>query len=600
MTLFFIACSFLLLLLASTKLMPLGAWWPALAFLVIVAVKQPARYALSSPGIWFLLFCFAFLVQTLVFSPNYEAKAIYIAFTLIAPFLIFTKLKSTKTIFTFTSFTATVIALLGFVMWLNGIGFGPVNSVRADVLFGTPNTYATFINLFLTPLLAYYLLGHGKHFVLLGIYILFATLLAAQSRGGYLGLAGSTVIFLLLVQFSTLSKHRLRIAQVILGCLAIVFLFSLDWPSNPSIAHWEGSSRLVSTVTEGDMPRLELLTIAYQALQHHFPWGTGTFTFKYHVEMFKHLSWQVQHTSFVHNDYLQLLIENGLIGFSLFLGWILALYFFALKLKNRLNETHHHPAIISIIALSSLLAHALVDFPFYVPVFQALIGAYLGVINKHLIALDAYHLKVPTISHYLPKGITLPFAKNVFICSIVIWLGLPFFARLASDFSMQWLSQLDAQRAVYWQSIARTLQPRSSEYYWREGMIWKDLGVSRKNPSMLEKSETLFAKGAEVNPYETINLIHRIALHRDHENLLTTKIQQKEIESWMQRAKQLEPIGIDVQVEYIRFLNHYGPQEEAIKQAELLLQWKPNAKLAKLLLEEVKKPKNTALSSQQP
>ena len=55
-------------------------------------------------------------------------------------------------------------------------------------LFATPNTLATALNLGLAPVLAYYLLGYGERGVYGLTLLLFAALLATQSRGGYLGL----------------------------------------------------------------------------------------------------------------------------------------------------------------------------------------------------------------------------------------------------------------------------------------------------------------------------------------------------------------------------------------------------------------------------
>ena len=43
------------------------------------------------------------------------------------------------------------------------------------------------------------------------------------------------------------------------------------------------------------------------------------------------------------------------------------------------------PLILSATAITSMLAHALVDYPFYIPVLVVVFGAYLGIINRCII-----------------------------------------------------------------------------------------------------------------------------------------------------------------------------------------------------------------------
>ena len=587
LALFFISSAFLLLLIASTKLMPFGAWWPGLIALILLTSLTPLSLKLSVPGALFVTFCLTLLLQAILLAPTYDPKAIYLSFSLLLPFLIFSNRLSTLQAFKFAACIAALISYAGLIFWLNGLGFGWGNGVRADIVFGTPNTFATFINIFLAPLLAYYLLGKGGRGVFALLILLFTTLLSAQSRGGYLALAASMGFFATIVGPKTLLSNKERISHILLGFTSSVLM--LQWFTRSGAAVWEGSSRLLATATEGDMPRMELYAMALQTLKEHFPNGTGTFTFKYYLEMYKPMSWQDRHTSFVHNDYLQLAVENGLLGIGLFLAVIITLYFLLFKHRSRIVHEHRLPLILSATGASSMLAHALVDFPFYVPVFQAILGAYLGIINRHLVEMGSVHYEVPALPKWwLPPGISLGFVKGISVLALISWLGLPFFAKIAAGYGLSHLIINNYEGAVYWHSLASMLQPRSSEYYWREGIIWRDLAVTRHDPRMMEKSDALFAKGAEVNPLETINLLHRVGIHRQHQDLFTKPTSREQVASWMLRAKQLDPIGIDTQVEYIRFLAFYGPHEDAVSQAETLLRWRPDSKFAQRLLGDIK------------
>ena len=84
---------------------------------------------------------------------------------------------------------------------------------------------------------------------------------------------------------------------------------------------------------------------------------------------------------FVHNDYLQIWLEAGLPGLLAFLSVIGVFYLSLWKKRsdinlNSLRNPEGLPAIGA--AMTSIFAHAAVDFPLYIPALQFLSGAYLG------------------------------------------------------------------------------------------------------------------------------------------------------------------------------------------------------------------------------
>jgi len=135
--------------------------------------------------------------------------------------------------------------------------------------------------------------------------------------------------------------------------------------------------------------------------------------------------------------------------------------------------------------------------------------------------------------------------------------------------------------------VARTLQPREADYYWREGVIWRDQGIAQSKSELLEKSAALFSKGLEVNPLEVNNLLEKIALYRQYGMQLKQPATHQDIMTWITQAKSLQPYSDGVQREYVRCLDFVGERAKAIEQAQLLVHTRPQSKIAQQLLESV-------------
>ena len=315
--------------------------------------------------------------------------------------------------------------------------------------------------------------------------------------------------------------------------------------------------------------------------------GIGYYNFGYYFEVHKVPPFLDGSTLFVHNDYLQFALEIGLLGLGLFLLLIVAVYGQLFKYRQRIVSEQRLPLILSAAAITSMLTHALVDYPFYIPVLLAVFGAYLGVINRQFIDMGAGHWQLPKITVQRFLGLRVGFIGNMLVIGLMVWLGLPAFAAVSADYGLHKLQQGDAQRGLYWHSVARTLQPLEANYYWREGVIWRDQGSAQSKPSLLEKSTALFSKGFEVNPLEINNLLEKIALHRQYGTQLKQPATHQDIMSWINQAKSLQPYSDGVQREYVRCLDFVGERAKAIEQAQLLVHKRPESKTAQKLLESV-------------
>jgi O-antigen ligase len=99
-------------------------------------------------------------------------------------------------------------------------------------------------------------------------------------------------------------------------------------------------------------------------------WGLGTFPVVYP-------QFRTFYTNFfvneAHNDYLQLLVEMGLLGFATMLWFLLTIYTRALKkIRNWPGEISGAVALACMLGLSGILVHSAVDFNLQIPANAAL------------------------------------------------------------------------------------------------------------------------------------------------------------------------------------------------------------------------------------
>jgi len=553
---------------------------------ILASLQQERSLALSWISAALVGFCTLQLINVLYISPTYNAGGIYFSSTLLIAFIAATCRSAwlTKTGFKIFSAIIALIAVWALVQWLTGWGFIDQKSARALALFVTPNILATTLNLGLMPVLAYYLLGCGGRGVYGLTLLLFAALLTTQSRGGYLGLLSGILFLLTFAGRASIVAQWRRYRAIGGGFLAVLGFFKFyAWLG---LADWNMDA-VFATLSHGDSSdRWQIYRIAWQGIFEHLWLGIGYFNFGYYFEVHKVPPFLDRHIMFVHNDYLQLALESGLLGLGLFLLMLIAVYGQLIKFRQQTMAEQRLPLILSATAITSMLAHALVDYPFHIPFLLAAFGVYLGIINWQFIDMGAAHWLLPkTPRQFL--GLRSGFIGNALVIGMMAWLGLPAFAEVSAGYGEFRFQHRDAQRGLYWHSIARTLQPRTAKYYWQEGIILRELGAAQARPDLLDKSDAIFSKGLEVNPFEVNNLLEKLALHRQYGTQLKQPASHQDIITWVNRAKSLQPHSDGVQMEYVSCLDFVGEHANAIEQAKLLVHRRPQFKAAQQLLESV-------------
>jgi predicted Zn-dependent protease len=167
------------------------------------------------------------------------------------------------------------------------------------------------------------------------------------------------------------------------------------------------------------------------------------------------------------------------------------------------------------------------------------------------------------------------------------WLAQPVIAELAINRSLTVLQRGEVRDALYWFSVARRLEPRHAAPYWSEALIWRDQAIEAKEAAFAAEADALYVQGLRANPYEVVNLLGRVRLHREHPELLRPAATPDEILEWSKRAVNLRPQQPAVQAEYARSLANAGRLEDARKLAERLVDRFPESPAVKRLARDV-------------
>jgi len=262
---------------------------------------------------------------------------------------------------------------------------------RASGFFISPNHFAGFLEIIALFATSFTIWGRTKLMVrVLTGYVSLACILGVAisgSRGGYLSLFVGCVIVLLLslVSWKRMQREHFwlvagisAIAAILLfgGTLLLVFL-------SPTLGH------RVMEINDPQNMRLLLWHSALEQFKLSPIWGTGGFSFLYYGRFFRDPSVQ-NDPIHVHDDYLQLLADYGLVGMGLFLIFLIThlrgggISFLKLTIISpRARDFQSDRLAFNIGALASVgayIVHSCVDFNMQLPLNALLMAVVLAIL----------------------------------------------------------------------------------------------------------------------------------------------------------------------------------------------------------------------------
>jgi O-antigen ligase len=216
--------------------------------------------------------------------------------------------------------------------------------------------------------------------VLLGFAgaLMSVSIFMSQSRGGILALC----VELLLIAAAIVQKRNRRaglgLVVVVLAAVAL-----LNWVGMAgAVAGRLGTlAQPLQESTGGN--RLAILRDSIQMIRQRplFGWGLGTFPTVYprfrsfYTDLFVNQA---------HNDYLQMLVETGFVGFGAFLAFIVIACRYGLK-RIRHWQIRQADALTfaALLGISGIAVHSLLDFNLQIPANAALLYVLCGVAVRH-------------------------------------------------------------------------------------------------------------------------------------------------------------------------------------------------------------------------
>jgi O-antigen ligase len=508
--------------------------WATAAALLAFAGWAGATGDDSAPSRILAAVCgYALLVafNTLLLSPAYTPAGLYHPLLLALAFATFRRFDDLA-----ERRSACAALALGSILAAWGLAqIGALDVARAHAVFETPATYAAVINLLLVPLLALVMTGRRAASLLAVGGLLAAAMFAADSRGGLLALAAGLGMAAVLALRAGMLRRR--------GMALTLALLAAGWILAAGLRTSVTAPPTAEAQAASSQSRLELYGLSWRAWLDHPLGGTGYLTFRYSLEQGRS---QVpsygaaSETWFVHNDYLQTLQELGPLG----LAALLALVGFPAWLSYRripvVPVERRAVALAAASALAAMGFHALVEFPFYIPVCLLLYGALLGALDRRLGEALAAPWRPAPWHPAVRTGILL-------IAGIV--LLRPVAAEAAAEWGLRRSMAGAGRDAAFWLGTARRIEPADWRYHWYAGQFWDAQAADAGKREAARLAADAFAAGFDANPLEVRNLLGRIAVHRRHRALLDAPADRHTLLAWLAQAEALAPLNREVRRE---------------------------------------------------
>ncbi len=225
-----------------------------------------------------------------------------------------------------------------------------------------------------------HLLRGGKRVLVGSCAVLMAgTIFLSGSRGGMLA------FILEVALFAALTFAKRRSPRLALGSMAVCILIL-------ALLIFVGKGQVLGRL--GDLSPGIRLEITKDSLRMFSKrpvggWGLGTFPTVYPSYRSFYTNLFVNEA---HNDYAQLLVETGLLGFGLMLWFLVLLYRYGLPTSRRWEfQWDGAVSLAALLGCTGILFHSFVDFNLQIPANAALFYVLCGLAASRLLAQSSRH-----------------------------------------------------------------------------------------------------------------------------------------------------------------------------------------------------------------
>ncbi len=329
--------------------------------------------------------------------------------------------------------------------------------------------------------------------------------------------------------------------------------------------------------------RLDLYALAIECIGQTLPLGSGYLSFAQILEAGRDRvpSYAEYVTFFVHNDYLQTLLELGIPGLFTLIALMLLPLTHLMRNINRFVDADLLLCGGCAGGIAATAFQACVDFPLYIPACLAGFGFLLGALAARSAALGIGVLRMPAAADAISRFAVS--ARRIALATGIVLLLVPLAAEWSSAYGQARWREGFGQEAAYGLELARRLQPRDWRYAWYAGSFWTAQAATERNPKAAMLADAAFAGGYAANRLEVKNLLGLIELHRSLPQLLERPASTEKLEAWSIKAMELAPRDTRVRTERIFVLEQAGKLAAARAEASQFALDEPGNRAARLL-----------------
>jgi len=492
-----------------------------------------------------------------------------------------------------------ISSLLGIygIFQYNGIDFAfwKANVGRNQVfgLFGNVNYFAEYMIVPLPLAISLFFATRNrthKILLLVGILAMGGSLILTFTRGSYLaiGISSLFMFFLYLVSRGKgFIKEQKKIFIIILAFIILLtFLFTIPNPLNKSgtiISKIKGRISITQFTKGSSLKRrIAIWKFTTLMIKDHPILGSGLGTFKYNSLNYQaKFFYQGENRSLypygiadkVHNEYLQLGAEIGILGLGIFLWLIISYFRYGLRILKKLKGKYKQGIVIGLMGgIVAVLIDGIFGFPLHLPATLVLFWLFIGLIVS--INHSEQKTKVEEIKKVKPKAKgdkndrtesnIYRFKPILYLVIILLYLFLctiivrPFVSQVCEFYGVEYAKKADHDTAAKYFQEALKWNPYFGMAYYNLGQIISKKGIYTPAIESFEKAEKYM---------DHPDLPGRLAyLYLKKGQVDKAIVKLKQAISYQRTEKSMIPLYNDLGNNYMR-VGRYKPAEIAFKNA---------------------------------
>jgi len=398
----------------------------------------------------------------------------------------------------------TIIQYYGFDPYLSDL-----HSLTSTI--GQKNWISNYLAMIFPVVFSYFLLEQTKknriiYFFLL--FILYTTLMICQSRGIWISISLTLILAIYIIIkfkfYEIFKRNKKCLFCLLVTFLAITIIYSTDNPLNKSTI--TVPQRALSTFDEQDPSintRLLIWKTTLEMIKDRPIFGSGIGTFKmnyliYQAEFLKNNPYYIKYSvkaREVHNEYLQMWVEIGIIGLGIFIGIILMFYSSIINyLKKNNNDKEKIIVFGLVLGITCFLIHCLFTFPLHVPALGVTFFALLGLTEIYTRKINSDKTGSDNSKKELKlKNKGTKIALTTYVLVFMIWVSNlvainPYIAEIKYFNGMRHNVDGNYKKALPCFEQATSLYPYNGRILHTLGAIYYNMGMLNKAEEVLQRT----------------------------------------------------------------------------------------------------------------